>query len=85
MGLCYASVQEAGKHLVEVAAFLRKQRIVWSAEHDSWMRFEHTMAGPTPRKVEEERLFEVYKDFFEERIPQGILVWATSIIREMQA
>jgi hypothetical protein len=84
MALCYDSVQEAGKHLIEVSAFLRRQRIVWSAEHNSWMRFELSLAGPSPRKVEEERLFEIYRDFFEERIPQGILVWATGVIREMQ-
>ncbi len=84
MAIDYDTVQEAGKHLIEVATFLRKQRIVWSAEHDSWMRFEHSLAGPSPRKVDDERLFQIYKDFFEERIPQGILVWATGVMREIQ-
>jgi hypothetical protein len=84
MALCFDSVQEAGKHLIEVSAFLRKQHIVWSDHHGSWMLFQHSLAGPTPRKVEEKRLFEIYQDFFEGRIPQGILVWATNTIMEMQ-
>lgn len=83
MTLCYDSIQEAGKHLIEVSAFLRKQRIFWSCEHQSWMFFDLSLAGSIPRKITDERLFEIYAHFFGEKIPRGMLVWSTGVLREM--